>query len=82
MTQIIEILPESKVHGANMGPTWVLSASDGPHVGPMNLAIRASSCKTRTDLLYIVKIMGAHDIDYVEPILLNGTEVDHHCVYR
>ena len=34
-------LPDSKVHGANMGPTWVLSAPDGPHVGPMNLAIRA-----------------------------------------
>ena len=31
---------DSKVHGANMGPNWVLSASDGPHVGPMNLAIR------------------------------------------
>ena len=26
-------------HGANMGPTWVLSAPDGPHVGPRNLAI-------------------------------------------
>ena len=23
-----------------MGPTWVLSAPDGPHVAPMNLAIR------------------------------------------
>ena len=23
-----------------MGPTWVLSAPDGPHVGPMNLAFR------------------------------------------
>ena len=23
-----------------MGPTWVLSAPDGPHVGPMNLGIR------------------------------------------
>ena len=32
--------PDSKVHGANMGPTWVLSAPDGPHVGHMNLAIR------------------------------------------
>ena len=31
--------PDSKVHGANMGPTWVLSASDGPHVGPMSLSI-------------------------------------------
>ena len=34
--------PDSKVHGANMGPTWVLSAPDGPHVGPMNLAVRVS----------------------------------------
>ena len=33
-------IPDSNVHGANMGPTWVLSAPDGPHVGPMNLAIR------------------------------------------
>ena len=32
--------PDSKVHGANMLPTWFLSAPDGPHVGPMNLAIR------------------------------------------
>ena len=30
---------DSKVHGANMGPNWVLSAPDGPHVGPMNFAI-------------------------------------------
>ena len=33
-------VPDSKVHRANMGPTWVLPAPDGPHVGPMNLAIR------------------------------------------
>ena len=33
-------IPDSKIHGANMGTTWVLSAPDGPHVGPMNLAIR------------------------------------------
>ena len=31
--------PDRKVHGANMGPTWVLSIPGGPHVGPMNLAI-------------------------------------------
>ena len=35
--------PDSKVHRANVGPTWVLSAPDGPHVGPMNLAIREDS---------------------------------------
>ena len=33
-------VPDCKVHVANMGPTWVLSAPDGPHVGPMNLTIR------------------------------------------
>ena len=32
--------PDSNVHGANIGPTWAPSAPDGPHVGPMNLAIR------------------------------------------
>ena len=37
----IEALQDSKVHGVNMGPTWVLSAPDWPHVGPINLAIRA-----------------------------------------
>ena len=29
---VCNIFPDSKVHGANMGPTWVLSAPDGPHV--------------------------------------------------
>ena len=32
--------PDSKVHGANMGPTWVLWARDGTHVEPMTFAIR------------------------------------------
>ena len=32
--------PDSKVHGANMGPTWALSAPDCAHVGPTNPAIR------------------------------------------
>ena len=39
--------PYSKVHGANMGLTWVLSAPDWPLVGPMNLAIRVRSCYAR-----------------------------------
>ena len=36
-------VPENKVHGVNMGPTWVLSVPDGPHVGPMKFAIRGWS---------------------------------------
>ena len=32
--------PDSIIHGVNMWPTWVLSAPDRPHVGPVNLPIR------------------------------------------
>ena len=36
---VMHAYPDSKVNGAHMGPTWVLSAPGGPHFGPMNLAI-------------------------------------------
>ena len=45
--------PDNKVHGANMEPIWVLSAPDGPHFGPMNLAIRA---RTYMDLNLITTV--------------------------
>ena len=32
--------PDNKVHGANMGPTWVLLDPGWSHVGPMCLVIR------------------------------------------
>ena len=41
--------PDSKVHGANIGPTWILSAPDGPHVGPVNLAT--------WEIIYIVSVI-------------------------
>ena len=31
--------PDSKVHGANMGPIWGRHDPGGPNVGPMNFAI-------------------------------------------
>ena len=31
--------PDSKVHGASMGPIWGWQDPGGPHVGPMNLTI-------------------------------------------
>ena len=46
-TKTMEGDPDRKVHGAHMGPTWVLSASDGPHVGPINLASRWCSSAPR-----------------------------------
>ena len=45
-----QTVPASKVNGANMGPTWVLSAPDGPHVGPMNLVIRGCSSASQVNL--------------------------------
>ena len=35
----IYICPDSKVHGANMGPIWGRQDPGGPHVGPMNFTI-------------------------------------------
>ena len=46
--------PDSNVHGANMGPTWVLSAPDGPHVGPMNLAIRVVIARNPIQYMYVI----------------------------
>ena len=31
---------DSKVHGTNMGPIWGRQDPGGPHVGPINFAIR------------------------------------------
>ena len=35
-----ETIPDSKVHGPNMGPIWGRQDPSGPHDGPMNFAIR------------------------------------------
>ena len=44
--------PDSKVHWANMGPTWVWQDPGGPHVGPMNLAIWVVIVKDRLNKVY------------------------------
>ena len=35
----IGYVPDSDVHGANMGPIWGRQDPGGPHVGPMKFAI-------------------------------------------
>ena len=50
--------PDSKVHGANMGPTWVLSAPDRPHIGPMNFAIWGVYRAFLEDLLFCKEDIG------------------------
>ena len=54
-----ENVPDNKVHVANMGPTWVLSAPDGPHVGPKNLAIRGLMDYNRK-WLWLCHLMARH----------------------
>ena len=36
---LVHTIPDSKVHGANMGPIWGRQDPGGPHVGPMTFAI-------------------------------------------
>ena len=35
--------PDNKVHGAYMGPIWGQQDPGGPHVRPMNVAIRVEN---------------------------------------
>ena len=48
----------------NMGSTWVLSAPDGPHVGPMNLAIRACALWDEDFLLEASNVFFSHFIKF------------------
>ena len=49
---VMRAVTQVKVHGANMGPTWVLSDPDGPHVGPMNLDIRVSKVPLGLNIMF------------------------------
>ena len=40
------MIPDSKVHGANMGPIWGRQDPGGPHGGPMNFAFRTTRLDT------------------------------------
>ena len=54
----IKNIPDSKVPMAIMGPTWVLSAPGGPHICPINLAIRDNTEEWYLgDMAYMVPIM-------------------------
>ena len=46
--------PDSKVHGAHIGPTWGRQVPGGPHVSHMNLAIRVDFF---LDARYIQKLI-------------------------
>ena len=62
--------PESKVHGANIGPTWVLPAPDGPHVGLMNRAIR--ECLIQCYYFLNIGIWSFYKITVAEYLIYNN----------
>ena len=87
--------PDSNVHGANMRPTWVLSAPDGHHVGPMNLAIRVVTYTATVLLcfLYLFIVFKATSLAhrqscdrssaswaFLGPFLLTGMKFDPACI--
>ena len=52
--------PDSKVHGANMGPIWGQQDPGGPHVGPMNFAIWDLTVKKYREKLPLFLIILSH----------------------
>ena len=51
--EVLNIVPDSKVHGANMGPIWGRQDPGGPHIGPMNFAIWGA---TSSKIIYLYNI--------------------------
>ena len=45
-------IPDSKVHGANMGPIWGRQDPGGPHVDPINFAIWDIKFKTKQCIVF------------------------------
>ena len=50
-------VPNSKIHGANMGPIWSRQDPSGPHVGPMNFAIWGENQGYVNTSMYIRSLM-------------------------
>ena len=51
------IIPDSKVHGANMGPIWGRQDPGGPRVGPINFDIWDIHASILTDMVVLLIII-------------------------
>ena len=49
--------PDSKVHGADMGPFWGRQDPDGPHIGPMNFAIWVQYRQLKPGVLFMINTL-------------------------
>ena len=74
-----ESLPDSKIHVANMGPTWVLSASGGTHVGqPSHKNIERDTAHTIVSWPYFTQWVIVHTSDLMVIIRQSIYYLNHH----
>ena len=74
-------IPNSKVHGANMGPIWGRQDPGGPHVGPMNPAfwvfgqpLKGNNEKSVTLNWYVLALHNS--------VILSASILDHYGVFH
>ena len=67
MTIKIRGVPDSNVHGANMGSIWGRQDPGEPHVGPMNFAIWGSHM-SNAYLPYLVMLVKQYQLLFVETV--------------
>ena len=67
--------PDSKVHGANMGPIWGRQPQGGPHVGPMNFVIWGYVCVYLVHIPWYLQPAWWHSLFSAQkgPIQINST---------
>ena len=70
--------PDSKVHGANMGPTWGRQDPGGPHVDPMNFAIWVLYKRCNIWRIYDIRISAPK----LTPIWRHLTSILFRCYWR
>ena len=70
-----DAIPDSKVHGANMGPTWGRQNTGGPRVGPMNLAIWDDAQKSQIPVSFLQMAVDDQQKEHPVPIMTNSQRI-------
>ena len=85
---LMDLIPDSKVDGANMGPVWGRQDPGGPHVGPMNFAAMYLGYYHKTSkllyFLFTIVVSYIHIISVltIETILIKLHFVDNIALIR